>query len=100
MSKSQKVIERLNLVQNINNPSMLKVSGEAINFAAPVDEFSRQLIAEIPNLFKFVKIMSNMGSLDDAAKASLFNDAKTYIEHLENVLDAYLKDSNCRFLGD
>lgn len=94
-SNTQKVIEKLELVQNINGEGMLKVSGEDINFAKPVDEFSRYIISEIPNLFKFVKMMSNMKVLTEEIKNSLAEDAAFYIEHFESVGDSYLNESKC-----
>ncbi|MBP5470111.1 MAG: hypothetical protein J6Z11_12800 [Candidatus Riflebacteria bacterium] len=97
-SNTQKVIEKLELVQNINNAGMLKVSGEAIDFAAPVDEFARYLISEIPNLFRYVKIMSNMKLLDNETKNGLAEDAKIYIDHFESLGDQYLKESKCNQL--
>lgn len=98
-SETQKVIEKLELVQNINNSGMLKVSGESINFASPVDEFSRYLISEIPNLYRYVKMMSNMKALSEETKDGLAEDAKLYIEHFEQLGDCYLKESNCRQLA-
>ena len=100
MSDTQKVIEKLNLVQNINNSGMLKVSGEPINFAAPVDEFSRYVIAEIPNLYRFAKVLSNLKSLDNNLKNDLAEDAKAYIEHFEQMGDYYLKESDCKMLAN
>lgn len=98
-SDTQKVIEKLELVQNISNAGMLKVSGEAIDFAAPVDEFSRYLISEIPNLYRYVKMMSNMKVLSEETKQGLAEDAKIYIEHFENLGDQFLKESKCKQLA-
>lgn len=100
MSDTQKVLEKLELVQNINNAGMLKVSGEPINFAAPVDEFSRYVISEIPNLFRFTKILANSKVLDEETKESLAEDAKLYIEHFEQLGDYYLKESQCKLLAN
>lgn len=94
-SNTQKVIEKLELVQNINNAGMMKVSGRDVNFASPVDEFSRYVISEIPNLYKYVKMMSNMRILTEETKKGLAEDAKIYIEHFESVGDSYLNESKC-----
>lgn len=93
MSKISNVISRLDLVQNINNTGMLKVSGEDINFAKPVDEFSRYLIAEIPNLYRYLKLLSRTQSPE------LIEDVKTYLEHFENLGMTYLEESDCKKLA-
>lgn len=92
MNHISEVINKLDLVQNINNAGMLKVSGKDINFAAPVDEFSRYLISEIPNLYKYLKLLSRTQSPE------LVEDVKAYLGQFENLGTAYLEQSDCKKL--
>lgn len=93
MSKISDVIAKLDLVQNISNAGMLKVSGEDINFAQPVDEFSRYLIAEIPNLYRYLKLLSRTQSPE------LIEDVKAYLDHFEGLGTTYLEQSDCNKLA-
>jgi hypothetical protein len=95
----KQVIFRLDLVENISLPRMLKVSGEDIQFGTYTDEFCRMLITEIPNFYKYLKMVTkiNPDKITESGKA-VIEDTKDYIEHLEALLAIYLDESKCKQL--
>lgn len=97
-SDAQRVIEKLDLVQNVNDGGILKVSGFPVNFAMPEDEFSRFLISEIKNLYLCTKKASNLSGLSLEEIQAISSDIKTYVEYLEGVCTAYLRESKCKSL--
>lgn len=93
-----KMIQGLELVQNISNPRMIKIAGEDINFAAPVDEVSRLLIAEIPNLYKYVKIAAHMNKVSEFSREEIAGDIKDYLTWLNSKVSILLEDSELKKL--
>lgn len=97
-TKLAELMEKLNLVQEMNGDSTLKTEGTNIEFATPADELSRYLIAEIPRLFRIAKMCSYVGGLSDEEKAAVQEDGRTYISQLETVAEIYLQESNLKKL--
>ncbi len=96
--KVSKIIQSLELVQNISNPSMMKVAGEDINFAQPVDEFSRLLISEIPNLYKYVKIAARLGEVSEFNRTEITADIDDYLNWLNSKLLTLIEESDMKKL--
>ena len=98
VSNTCKILRKIELVQNVSEPNVLKISGEDIKFARPVDEFSRYLISEIPNMFRYLKAASNLDGLSEESKESILSDIKAYVKQVETVSDIYLQESKCKEL--
>lgn len=97
-NKVSKMIQNLELVQNISNPSMMKVAGEDINFAQPVDEVSCLLIAEIPNLYKYVKIAGRLKEVSEFNQTEIIGDINDYINWLNSKIAVLLDGSKLKDL--
>jgi hypothetical protein len=93
----KKVIKKLDLVENISNPRMLKVSGQDLNFARYVDEFSGKLISEIPNIYNYLNILLYYGGNN---REEVNSDVKEYLDHLETLLAVYLEESELKGLAN
>jgi hypothetical protein len=96
--KISKMIQNLELVQNVNNPSMMKVAGEDINFAQPVDEFSRLLIAEIPNFYKYMKIAARLDEVSEFNRKEITADIDDYLNWLNTKLEVLIIESEFKNL--
>lgn len=93
-----KMIQNLELVQNITRPEMMKVAGRDINFAIPVDEVSRLLIAEIPNLYKYVKIAGHLDKLSELSRVEITGDITDYLNWLNSKISTLLNESELKKL--
>lgn len=80
-------LSTMELVQNISEPRTIKISGTDIKVCSVKDgeEFFRYLISEIPNMYKFLKMVSKAAP-DDLDH--LAGDIKAYVEHREAVLES------------
>ena len=96
--KISKMIQNLELVQNVSNPRMMKVAGEDINFAQPVDEFSRLLISELPNLYKYVKIAARLNEVSEFNRTEITADIDDYLNWLNTKLGALIEESDFKKL--
>lgn len=93
-----KMIQNLELVQNIARPEMMKVAGRDINFAIPVDEVSRLLIAEIPNFYKYVKIAAHMNKVSEFSREEIAGDITDYLNWLNSKISTLLNESELKKL--
>lgn len=97
-SKISKMIQNLELVQNISNPNMIKVAGRDINFAQPTDEVSRLLIAEIPSLYKYVKIAAHLDKVSEFNRVEITGDIADYLNWLNSKISTLLNESKLKSL--
>lgn len=97
-SNVSNLIQSLELVQNVSNPKMMKVAGEDINFAQPVDECSRLLISELPNLYKYVKIAARLGEVSEVSRTEITSDMADYINWLNSKISILIKESDLQKL--
>jgi len=98
VSNVQKVMEKLELVQDMNGNPVMKVAGTNLNFATPEDEFSRFFISEIKNMFMAIKKAGHFQGLTMEEMLAISADIKTYSEYLESVGGAYLLESELKEL--
>ena len=96
--KISKMIQNLELVQNISNPRMMKVAGEDINFAQPVDEFSRLLISELPNMYKYLKISARLNEVSEFNRTEITADIDDYLNWLNSRLEVLVQESELKKL--
>ena len=97
-SNTQKIIDKLDLVQDLAGGAVMKVAGTRLKFATPEDEFSRFLIAEIKSMFKCVKMAGNLNGLTMEEIEAISSDIKTYAEYIESAGEAYLNESKLKQL--
>ena len=98
ISDTQKVLEKLDLVQDMNGNPVMKVAGTNLNFATPEDEFARFFISEIKPMFLTVKKAGNLQGLSMEEILAISDDIKTYSEYLEAVGGAWLRESRLKEL--
>lgn len=95
-TRTAELMEKLNLVQEMNGDNVMVVEGTKIAFATPADELARYLIAEIPNLFRVAKMCSYVGGLNDEEKAAIQEDGRSYITQFETLSEIYLNESELK----
>lgn len=95
MCKSSELLVEMELVQNIANPDILKISGTDITFAKPTDEFSRKVISEIPNMIRYLKMVSNLDTeaITEENRMEIIRDVKDYLGQFFTVADIYLRET-------
>lgn len=84
-------LANMEIVENITAPGQLKVSGKDIHVCKVDDEFFRCLIAEIPNMYKLLKILSKSNGEE---LTHVVEDVKGYLSHKEKILAVLAKESN------
>lgn len=98
VSNVQKVMEKLELVQDLTGNPVMKITGTNLRFATPEDEFSRFFISEIKNMFMVIKKAGHFQGLTMEEMLAISDDIKTYSEYLESAGEAYLLESKLKEL--
>lgn len=93
-----KMVQNLELVQNVSKPDVLKVAGKDIEFARPADEFCRLLISEIPSLYKYVKIAARLKEVSEFSRDEIIADIDDYQNWLISKLSVLIEESELKKL--
>lgn len=92
----QKLISKMELVENLARPGWLKVSGEEVYLAKTEDDFSKKLIRMIPEMYAWLRAFANNGNVEAVEK--LREDLKIYLGQKESILAYHLQSSSFKNL--